>query len=107
LIELWKGSALSASTGLSALDGAMAMAAAHQRMAAMKRMIALGADPSAMNFLAYRMAALAGDLQAMSAIEAVASPSAYALNDAIRWAHENDRWEVVLHLRSRLAKPAT
>lgn len=62
----------------------------------------MGANPGAKDFLAYRMAACAGDMEAMISIEFMDSPSAYALGDALAWATRNERLAVVEHLHSRM-----
>jgi hypothetical protein len=106
LIEWWSGNVAPASAGLPRIEATMAMAAARFDMGVMKKAIALGADPSVTNFLAYRMAAGAGDVEAMASIEALAAPSEYALKDALAWAHANGQWGAAARLRSRMAGAA-
>lgn len=105
-IELWSRNVAPASKGLAVLDATMAMAAARRNMPVVKRMVALGANPLAKDFLAYRMAAAAGDLDAMRLIEAIAFPTEYAFNDALDWARANDRGEAVNHIKSLLSPVA-
>ena len=107
LVELWSRTAAPASSGLGRLDAAMAMAAVRQNLPVMRRMLDLGADPAAKEFLSYRMAALAGDLDAMAFIEAIVSPSDYALRDALLWAQANRRGEAMERLSARIAANAS
>lgn len=106
LFELWSGNLAPASSGLDVLDATMAMAAVRQNMRTMTLMINFGANPAIKDFLAYRMAACAGDIAAMTLIESLAAPTEYALDDALLWAQSKKRIEAIAHiaqLRSRTA----
>lgn len=100
LIELSARNVAPVSSGLVAREATLAMAAARLNMPVVRRMVSLGADPSVKEFLAYRMAAAAGDMDTMMAIEAIASPTEYAVNDALAWARANNRGEAIDHIMS-------
>ncbi len=98
--EVWSGTFTPASRGLGLEDAALAMASVRQDMQSVKKLMSLGANPSVNDFLVYRMAAAAGSLDVMLAIEATMTPSKYAKEDAFAWASFNKRELVTEHLIS-------
>lgn len=89
----------SSSQGLSLRDGALAMAAVRIPMKHVEFLIESGANPSTHNWLAFRMAAANGDLEMLSRLTQNSAPSAYAVQDAMNWAHGKNHPAAVEFLR--------
>lgn len=101
LHEVASGNVAPASAGLTGATAAMAMAAVRHDMRLTRRMIELGAEAAAKNHLAFRMAAAAGDIPALSWLEEQAPPSTYAQADALAWARGLGREKVVERLTAQ------
>lgn len=80
------------------LHSAMEFSAWKKDMKATRRLIEIGADLSRKKWMAFRMAAAAGDMETLKWMLERVTPSAYAFTDAIAWAIIEKHPDVALSL---------